>query len=183
MKVLKKWEEVGASDPETLSKVLQRQSLGAVVTIVIQALLDAGAAYGGIYLGNFLAQADRIPLHWVWSFGASFVGSYFAVGVVLDLFTLGMSYLSQNVVPSHHQCRSRVPLLTVELLPRMERAVIRTDEAVLATIEHQPMNRFQNLSLPFRCIDSIIDPVPDQQRRFPICREGDCRSGHRPQCH
>jgi len=88
-KVLKRWEETGATDADTLNKMLRRRSLGTVITIIVQAVLDAGASYGAFNLAAFLAAADKIPLHWVLSFGANFLGSYFAIGVFFDLFTLG----------------------------------------------------------------------------------------------
>ena len=59
--------------------MLRRRSLGTVITIIVQAFLDAGASYGAFNLAGFLASADRIPLHWVLSFGANFLGSYFAM--------------------------------------------------------------------------------------------------------
>jgi len=77
--VLKRWEETGATDADSLSKMLRRRSLGTVVTIIVQAFLDAGASYGAFNLAGFLAAADKIPLHWVLSFGANFLGSYFAM--------------------------------------------------------------------------------------------------------
>lgn len=42
MKVLKRWEETGATDPASLSKMLRRKSLDTVLAIVLQTVLDAG---------------------------------------------------------------------------------------------------------------------------------------------
>ena len=76
--VLKRWEETGATDADSLTKMLRRRSLGTVITIIVQAVLDAGASYGAFSLAGFLAAAENIPLHWLLSFGANFLGSYFA---------------------------------------------------------------------------------------------------------
>lgn len=53
------------------------RSLTQALTIVIQAALDAGAAYGAFSLAGFLGAAENIPLHNIWGFGATFLGSYF----------------------------------------------------------------------------------------------------------
>jgi hypothetical protein len=54
-----------------------RRSLTQALTIVIQTGLDAGAAYGAFSLAGFLGAAESIPLHNIWGFGATFLGSYF----------------------------------------------------------------------------------------------------------
>lgn len=88
-RVLDMWKETGASDEDGLKKLLVRRSLTQALTIVIQAALDAGAAYGAFSLAGFLGAAENIPLHNIWGFGATFLGSYFGTGVIFDLFTLG----------------------------------------------------------------------------------------------
>jgi hypothetical protein len=57
--------------------VVWRRSLTQALTIVIQTGLDAGAAYGAFSLAGFLGAAESIPLHNIWGFGATFLGSYF----------------------------------------------------------------------------------------------------------
>lgn len=42
LKVLKRWEETGATDPASLTKMLRRRSLNTVLAILVQAILDAG---------------------------------------------------------------------------------------------------------------------------------------------
>lgn len=88
-RVLDMWKQTGASDEEGLKKLLVRRSLTQALTIVIQTGLDAGAAYGAFSLAGFLGAAESIPLHNIWGFGATFLGSYFGTGVIFDLFTLG----------------------------------------------------------------------------------------------
>ncbi len=72
-----------------------RRSLTAAVAIVIQTALDAGAAYGAFSLSGFLSAADGIPLNWLWSFAATFLGSYFGEQMPLGLrrATAGMAPL------------------------------------------------------------------------------------------
>lgn len=88
-KVLDTWKQTGASDEDGLKKLLVRRSAVQALTIVIQTGLDAGAAYGAFSLAGFLGAAESIPLHNIWGFGATFLGSYFGTGVIFDLFTLG----------------------------------------------------------------------------------------------
>lgn len=89
-RVLQVWEESGAKDSEGLKKLLVRRSLTSALTIVIQTVLDAGAAYGAYSLSGFLQISEGIPLNGILSFLAGVLGSYFAVGVLFDLFTLGV---------------------------------------------------------------------------------------------
>ncbi|KAK9866246.1 hypothetical protein WJX84_002186 [Apatococcus fuscideae] len=89
-RILKVWEETGASSPEGLRKLLLGRSLRTVGTVALQLLLDAGASWGAYSTGNSLGQqADffgRVGIQYL----AYFLGSYFAIGVVFDLFTLGV---------------------------------------------------------------------------------------------
>lgn len=59
------------------------RSLTQALTIVIQTALDAGATYGAFSLAGFLGAAENIPLHNVWGFGATVLGSYFGAAAVL----------------------------------------------------------------------------------------------------
>ena len=48
--MLKRWEETGATDPASLTKMLRRKSLDTVLTILVQALLDAGQGMRHLHL-------------------------------------------------------------------------------------------------------------------------------------
>lgn len=88
-RVLKQWESESATDAESLKKLLRRRSLKTAGRIVIQTVLDAGAAFGAYNFSTFLRLQEDLPLNWLWSGAASFLGTYFAVGVLFDLFSIG----------------------------------------------------------------------------------------------
>lgn len=87
---LQVWSESGVKDTNALKKLLVGRSLKTAGVVLFQILLDAGAAWGGFYTGGQLQIAPdffgRIPIEFL----AYFVGCYFSLGVIFDLFSLGL---------------------------------------------------------------------------------------------
>ena len=93
-KILKAWEGSGlADDPDKLRKLLLSRSLRSAGAILLQALIDAGAAYGafswGLLLDNPNAGIGDFPGKRVVQALSFFVTGYFVVGVLSDFFVLG----------------------------------------------------------------------------------------------
>lgn len=84
------WEEAGVKDTSSLKKLLLGRSLKSVGVVLFQIVLDAGAAWGGFYTGGQLQGADDFFGRVGIEFLAYFLGCYFAIGVVFDLFSLGV---------------------------------------------------------------------------------------------
>lgn len=95
--VLKAWRSASGDDskeitPEDLRKVLVKQGSKVSSLVVIQILLDIGAAYGAWVAGNFIGLAilDYGTPAVVLQAVAYFVAGYYAIGAVFDFFKLGM---------------------------------------------------------------------------------------------
>ena len=93
-KILKAWEGSGlADDPDKLRKLLLSRSLRSAGAILLQALIDAGAAYGafswGLLLDNPNAGIGDFPGKRIVQALSFFVTGYFVIGVLSDFFVLG----------------------------------------------------------------------------------------------
>lgn len=94
--ILKKWKEELAGNetlsPENFRKIMSKQSSKAITFVIVQLLLDIGAAYGAFVAGNLLGDAATTGWGVAALFGQAisyFVAGYFASGAVFDLFKLG----------------------------------------------------------------------------------------------
>eukprot|EP00877_Chromochloris_zofingiensis_P010488 jgi/Chrzof1/5693/Cz16g12010.t1 len=88
-RILDKWKEVGADDPNELRKLFLKQSLLPISATALQLLFDAGAAYSifisSVYFGvgpEFFGRTFLVYL-------LDFIAIYFAIGVFFDVATLG----------------------------------------------------------------------------------------------
>ena len=93
-KILKAWEGSGlAGDPDKLRKLLLSGSLRSAGAILLQALIDAAAAYGAFSWGALLYDPNSgigdFPGKGVVQALSFFVTGYFVVGVLSDFFVLG----------------------------------------------------------------------------------------------
>lgn len=93
-KILKAWEGSGlAEDPDKLRKLLLSRSLRSAGLILLQALIDAAAAYGafswGLLLDNPNAGIGDFPGKSIVQALSFFVTGYFVIGVLSDFFVLG----------------------------------------------------------------------------------------------
>lgn len=88
-KILQVWQETGAESPDQLRKMLLKRSASIAAGVVLQTLLDAGASYGGFSTGASIAQSNDFFGKIIIQYGASFLGVYFLIGVLFDIFTLG----------------------------------------------------------------------------------------------
>lgn len=88
-RILDTWEKTGATSTDALRKMLLGRSLKTVGVVLFQLLLDAGAAYGSYNSARYIGQEQFLGKIVV-EYGAYFLASYFAVGVIFDTFTLGV---------------------------------------------------------------------------------------------
>ncbi|KAI3439055.1 hypothetical protein D9Q98_001465 [Chlorella vulgaris] len=94
--VLKLWQTAGSDGkeitPEELRKVLVKQGSKFSGLVLIQVILDIGAAYGAGQVGMFLGnQSEQFGLPAVLLQAvAYFFSGWYAIGAVFDLFKLGM---------------------------------------------------------------------------------------------
>ncbi|GIL73826.1 hypothetical protein Vretimale_5316 [Volvox reticuliferus] len=86
--VLKKWRDMGVSDPEQLRKLLVRTSLRPAVTVGVQALLDALACWGGFYTAGLIADSPPFAGQFALQLAASFFGFYYVLQALLNLSTV-----------------------------------------------------------------------------------------------
>lgn len=89
-KILEMWRANGLEDPKEVKKLLLNRSLTTAGVILLQTFLDAGASYFATSTGAAIGATNSfgsfsLPAQFV----AYFLGSYFAIGVIADLFTLG----------------------------------------------------------------------------------------------
>eukprot|EP01026_Neomeris_dumetosa_P076036 TRINITY_DN811_c0_g1_i7.p1 TRINITY_DN811_c0_g1~~TRINITY_DN811_c0_g1_i7.p1 ORF type:complete len:401 (-),score=83.09 TRINITY_DN811_c0_g1_i7:339-1541(-) len=87
-KVLQKWEESGAENPDQLRKLFIKGTWIPFLAIGFQILLDVGASYGGFVAAFSLTPFDFFGKYIV-QILFYFLGTYFAIGVFFDMFTLG----------------------------------------------------------------------------------------------
>ncbi|EFJ42290.1 hypothetical protein VOLCADRAFT_107336 [Volvox carteri f. nagariensis] len=83
--VLKKWRDLGVSDPEQLRKLLLRRSLKPAATVGIQALLDGLACWGGFYTAGLIADSPPFTGQFALQLAASFFGFYYVLQALLNL--------------------------------------------------------------------------------------------------
>jgi Ca2+-binding EF-hand superfamily protein len=88
-RILKVWEQTGASSPDELRKLLVNRSLKAAGLVGFQTLLDAGASWGAFSTAQALSVGPPFFGKIAVEYLAYFLGLYFATSVFLDLFTLG----------------------------------------------------------------------------------------------
>ncbi|BDA43763.1 hypothetical protein COCOBI_04-7790 [Coccomyxa sp. Obi] len=88
-KVLKVWEQSGASSPDELRKLLVKRSVQSAGVVLVQTVLDAGASWGGFTTAQYLSEGGDFFGKIIVQYLAYFLGLYFAIGVLLDLFLLG----------------------------------------------------------------------------------------------
>lgn len=93
-RALKLWESQSATDADSLKKLLRKRSLAIAGRISIQVALDIVAAVGAYNLSAVLSAQEGLPLNWLWAGLTSFLGSYFAVGVLFDFFSIGALAIS-----------------------------------------------------------------------------------------
>lgn len=89
-RIMETWEKTGATSPNALRKMLLGRSLTSVAVVALQLLLDGGAAFGAYNTARFFGVSDPFIGKIVIEYGAYFLASYFAIGVVADLFTIGV---------------------------------------------------------------------------------------------
>ncbi|DBB06897.1 TPA: hypothetical protein ACH3X3_009554 [Trebouxia sp. C0006] len=88
-RILETWEQTGATTTDALRKMLLGRSLKTVGIVLFQLLLDGGAAYGSYNSARYVGQEQFLGKV-VIEYGAYFLASYFAIGVIFDTFTLGV---------------------------------------------------------------------------------------------
>jgi len=87
--ILDTWEKTGATSTDALRKMLLGRSLKTVGFVVFQLLLDGGAALGAYNSARYVGREEFFG-KFIVEYGAYFLASYFAIGVVFDTFTLGV---------------------------------------------------------------------------------------------
>ena len=106
--ILNKWKEMAGPNetlsPENFRKIMSKQSSKAITLVILQLLLDIGAAYGAFLAGNLLGDA-AISQDWgvAATFGqaiAYFLSGYYVTGAAIDVFkliALGIAAVTFNV--------------------------------------------------------------------------------------
>ena len=130
-RVLKAWESAGAAgDPDALRRVLVSRSFKSAATVLLQTLIDAGAAFGAFSWGLFLdtPAGAEVPLRGIVQALSFALCGYFTISTFSDLFLLG----ALSIAAARYGANAGAVLAAVRELAGAPSGVGAVDQATAA---------------------------------------------------
>lgn len=145
--VLKKWSELGAQDPDQLRKLLLTRSIKPVTGLLLQALLDAAASFGGFFTADIVSKSE-FPGGFVLQLFGSFLGCYYFLQVVFEL----SAAFALVAAAYKYQANTAEVLRAVQMIAGPSTGLSVVDRAQLAV----------NTLKVLQTLDSIYDILKEQ---------------------